>query len=273
MKKILLCCLLSVFCLTSCAKDEDKSETSSDLLTFSDEFTGSNLDTSKWMYRELGTLRNDAWYVKNAVTLEEGNLKISVYSTKESDGTYKHYAGMIATQGLFLQKHGYFESKIKFVTQSGEWGAFWLQSPTMGKTGMSDEEAGSEIDIVEHRVVDNKGQNMSNLLIQTIHWGGYGANHKSKSFQKNNTGINNGYHTYALEWTDDAYIFYLDGVETHRFDKIGNIPVSQTKEYIILSCEARNGSWAGNIPVAGYGKNECYMLVDYVRVYSANPYK
>ena len=213
------------------------------------------------------------WYVTDAVTLEDGNLKISVYSTKESDGTYKHYAGMIATQGLFSQKHGYFESKIKFVTKSGEWGAFWLQSPTMGKTGLTDEEAGEEIDIVEHRVSDQKGSDVSNLLIQTIHWGGYGANHKSNSFQRNNTGINVGFHTYGFEWTENAYIMYLDGVETHRWEKNGSVPISQTGEYIILSCEARNASWAGNIPADGYKKGECYMLVDYVRVYSRNPYK
>ncbi len=273
MKKFFLCCVLLSSILTSCAKEEEQGQNTGSLMTFSDEFTGNTLDTNKWMYRELGKLRNDAWYVKDAVTLENGNLKISVYSTKESDGTYKHYTGMLATQGLFLQKHGYFESKIKFVTQPGEWGAFWLQSPTMGKTGMTDEEAGEEIDIVEHRVVDQNKKDVSNLLIQTIHWGGYGANHKSSSFQRNNTGINTGYHIYALEWTENAYIMYLDGVETHRWDRTGNVPVSQTKEYIILSCEARNGSWAGSIPDEGYKKDECYMLVDYVRVYSENPYK
>jgi len=271
----LLFCLLAASFLTSCAKaseDEDIKKDST-LLTFSDEFSGNSLDMNKWMYRGLGILRNDAWYVTDAVTLEDGNLKISVYSTKESDGTYKHYAGMIATQGLFSQKHGYFESKIKFVTKSGEWGAFWLQSPTMGKTGLTDEEAGEEIDIVEHRVSDQKGSDVSNLLIQTIHWGGYGANHKSNSFQRNNTGINVGFHTYGFEWTENAYIMYLDGVETHRWEKNGSVPISQTGEYIILSCEARNASWAGNIPADGYKKGECYMLVDYVRVYSRNPYK
>jgi len=273
MKKVLLSCILTVSFFSSCAKNDEENKNIENLLTFSDEFTETNLDISKWMYRELGTKRNDAWYVKDAVSIEDGNLKISVYSKKESDGTIKHYAGMIATQGLFLQKQGYFESRIKFKTESGEWGAFWLQSPNMGKEGLSDEDAGTEIDVVEHRVVDQSGKDVSNLLSHTIHWGGYGVNHKSVNFQKNSSGIANGYHIYAVEWTENAYIFYLDGVETHRWERTNEVPISQTPEYIILSCEAHDSSWAGNIPSIGYKEGECYMLVDYVRVYLKNPYK
>ena len=51
-------------------------------------------------------------------------------------------------------------------------------------------------------------------------------------------------------------------------------PVSARSEYLLLSSEVENGSWAGNIPTGGYGSESASatnMQVDYVRAYALAP--
>lgn len=75
-----------------------------------------------------------------------------------------------------------------------------------------------------------------------------------------------GYHIYGLLWTPEEYIFYIDGEESWRIAK----GVSHTPEYIILSTEIQDESWAGDIPKKGYGsfdETSNIMYVDYVRVF------
>jgi beta-glucanase (GH16 family) len=83
-------------------------------------------------------------------------------------------------------------------------------------------------------------------------------------------GANSGnYHLYTLEWTPTYYRFYVDGVKTWDF----SATVSQKAEFIILSSEVKNyaaGSWAGPIPVGGFGTKKTsstIMKVDYVKYY------
>ena len=97
-------------------------------LVWHDEFSGPKLDMKKWAYRELGK-REHAVVTKEAVKLDgKGSLHLTTF---EKNGTL--YTGMIGTQGLFQQKYGYFEARIRFQRLQGHHGAFWLQSPTYGK--------------------------------------------------------------------------------------------------------------------------------------------
>ncbi len=70
--------------------------------------------------------------------------------------------------------------------------------------------------------------------------------------------IYNTFNTYGLEWTEDEYIFYINGVETARsaFSK----GVSTAFEEVIVSLE---------IPVTvSHGKDfTTSMLVDYVKIW------
>lgn len=68
-----------------------------------------------------------------------------------------------------------------------------------------------------------------------------------------------GWHTYALEWTAEEYIWYIDGTETWRSDESG---VCSKPGYLILSTEF--GSWAS--PVIKDELPDCCRF-DYVKVY------
>jgi beta-glucanase (GH16 family) len=235
-------------------------------LQWSDEFTGTSLDTSKWTVH-TGS-RRDAVNTADAISVGGGHLTITTYT---SGGT--NYTGFLGTKEHFQATYGYWEARINFQDSPGEWSAFWDQSPTMGNPLGNPAVAGTEIDTVEHRVTDGS-RDISNQAQSTIHWDGYGANHQSvTSGLRNNPGgtsLQGNFHLYALQWSPSAYQFYIDGIQIWSTSRA----VSQRSEYIFLTSEVQNHSWAGNIPSGGYGSlttSHTKMMVSYVRVYEQLP--
>jgi beta-glucanase (GH16 family) len=239
-------------------------------LTFSDEFGGTTLDATKWIHRAPGP-RNDGFNTQNAVSVGGGLLTIKTYSEA---GT--NFTGMIATQTRFEQTYGYFEARARFHTTSGQWGAFWLQSPTIGFPVGDPEHAGVEMDIFEHRardpfdgLVDPKADT-ADRSHQALVWNGYGRDSKSKAnLTPPLPGLaNDTWHTFGLSWGTNGYGFYYDD----HLVWSETSPVSRRSQYIILSSEVWH-AFAGPIPPGGYGSlatSTTDMQIDYIRVYQ-NP--
>ncbi len=231
-------------------------------LVWADEFNGATLDTSKWNYWLAGP-RRDAINTASAVSVSSGKLVITTYT---ASGT--HYTGMIATDNKFRTKFGYWEASIDWNDAPGMWSAYWMQSPTMGADISDPVTSGCEIDIAEHRSIDSGGTDISGKVQANIHWNGYGAAHQSQGSGNVGSGLNAGLHTYGFKWTASAYDFTIDGVTKWTG---GSSPVSHSTEFMILSSEVDNGSWAGDIPAGGYGSlgtSTTKMTVDYVRYYA-----
>jgi beta-glucanase (GH16 family) len=235
-------------------------------LVWNDEFAGNALDGSRWTAR--GGARRSAVNTPDAVTVADGILTITTYTEA---GT--HYTGFIDTAGTYEPVAGYLEARIRFVPTAGEWGAFWLQSPTMGNPVGNAALAGTEIDIAEHRARDQAGADITNTYVMNLHWDGYGASHQTAGATSkppaSGVPLAGNWHVYALLWTPDAYVFYLDGVEQWR----SSDGLSARGEYIRLTCEVLDRGWAGSIPAAGYGSRTASttrMQVDWVRVWQAS---
>jgi beta-glucanase (GH16 family) len=165
---------------------------------------------------------------------------------------------MISTQGLFETTYGYFECCMKMQTCSGHWSAFWINTPTMGKPEKDPAQAGVEIDVIEYL---RNGQ-YADKAQHTIHW-----DHKTPSYQRDfksvvMPSIGKGFHTFGVEWTEDALIFFDDGKETWRTTKA----IPKRDQYMILSLEV--GKWADDISKAPLPDS---LVVDYVRVYKKKP--
>ena len=236
-------------------------------LLWHDEFDGAALDTSRWAVY-VGP-RRDARNAAEAVSVADGVLTITTYT---DSGT--HFTGFLDTAGKFLTTYGWFEARMRFESSPGEWGAFWLNSPGMGRPVGDPSAAGAEIDVVEHRARDSAGADISNRYVINVHWDGYGADHKhAGGGGAPATGaapLQGAWHVYALRWTADGYAFYLDGVEQWA-TRSG---VSRRPEFIKLSCEVQDRSWAGSVPPGGYGSRErsaTRMQVDWVRVWQEAP--
>jgi beta-glucanase (GH16 family) len=247
-------------------------------LVWSDEFDGTSLDTTKWMYRlYFWQTRHETWTTEGAALDGKGNLVLKVY---EKDG--KFYSSTLQTGSMyldrpgksngkhlpwpvgkietpkFMHKYGYYEIRCLLPEKSdGWWPAFWIQSPCIGST-LNPGISGVEIDIMEYFKRDE--QTRSAVL-----WNGYGPHGTgSCSCDKPRPGISKGYHTFGVDWTPTGdYIFYIDGKEHWRF----NGPVSNIDEFILISTECagyREGIFS---PLLKKENLPDHFIVDYVRVF------
>jgi beta-glucanase (GH16 family) len=233
-------------------------------LAWFDEFESLHLDGSKWKHWLEGR-RRDAVNTPGAVTIEDGFLVITTYT--EGGVTY---TGMISTEGLFETAYGYWEAALSFQDAPATFSDFWLHSPTIGVPHDDPTAAGVEIDIVEHREFDNDGQNIGGHSSINLHWGGYEEHHDGDGFFTANHQLSMGFHVYGLEWTEDAYKFFVDGklVWTHHKT------ISRRPQFAVLSTEVEHLLWSGPVPENGYGdrkSSRTKMLVDYVRYYVKQP--
>lgn len=218
------------------------------LLTFSDDFNGDKLDTSKWsLCPEWERFEGNYWSNKHVKT--DGNGQLMLYAGEEGD---VYSSGAIRTHGKFNQTYGYFEIRCKLQTEPGFWGAFWLMGYNVGKVGNGGKD-GAEIDIFESAYLNSSSVN------HAIHWDGYGSEHKSTSQKTTIPDLYTGFHTFALEWNKDEYIFYVDNIMTWRTNAGG---ICEVPLYLKITTEV--GSWAGDISKANL---PAAMVIDYVRVY------
>lgn len=215
-------------------------------LAWGDEFDGTTLDASKWDVPP-DAVRRDGWWMRKAIELDgQGHL---VMRTFAEDG--KYIDGCVRTLGKFERAYGLYVARIRLQRQPGHWPAFWLMGRTVGRVGDGGRD-GTEIDIMEKPWLDDR-------VNHALHWDGYGREHKSDKKVAAVPGLMHGFHTYALWWSPEEYVFYVDGQETWR-TKAGG--VCQAPLYIKLSDEI--GTWGGDIKTA---KLPDEFLVDYVRVY------
>ncbi len=223
-------------------------------LIWGDEFDGVKLDESKW--RRLGPYKAfGGWIVPEAVFLDgRGHLVIKVF---ERNGEF--FGGMVASQGKFEHKYGFWVARCKLPKEQGHFPAFWIWSsaliPGSPKSKVGGPECGTEIDVMEWWAV------RPNRVHHTLHWIERGGRRRSLSRSVDIPGIAEGFHLFGVEWTPDEYIFYVDGRETWRT----NVAVSHVPEFACLSDHISKPSpWAGDIRKA---KLPDFFVVDFVRVY------
>lgn len=245
-------------------------------LTWADEFDGDSLDLSKWNgsgYADGATvLRRGGYWNNKLATVENGSLHIATkYYPDGIDGNGKSgwYTCGISTSNSFRQKYGYFECRCILPKGTGQWAAFW-----MGCEGVADTQSngakGAEIDIFESPYYYLGGTD-KNSVSSKLHINGYGPEMKSEDVSFARVLGNDPYeeyNTYGLEWNEDSYIFYINGIETGRSD----FGVSKAPEWLILSVEVggNNAQPADNWAGAAIDKNTDELtdfIIDYVRVY------
>lgn len=245
-------------------------------LVWADEFEGDTLDTDVWSghYFNDGTaMRKGGYWNMDFATVKDGNLHISTKYYPDGyngNGIAGWYTCAIDTQETFSQTYGYFEVRCILPKGAGAWSAFWLMPDQVANIDGSGKD-GAEIDIYESPFFSESTSLSRNRVSSAIHFDGYGDAHQSKTVCKPYIFINNpyeNYNTYGLEWNEDEYIFYVNGIETGRTSFGGT---SQVDEWLILSVEiggadgVATDSWAGNALTPDIQVTD--FIVDYVRVY------
>ena len=225
------------------------------MLSFEDDFNGSELDPTRWErcpeYHRQDL--NNYWDDSMSYLDSEGNLILEMSYDAEGD---RYLSGAVRTRGIFEQAYGYFEIRCKVNTVENYWTAFWL----MGDSVNSEENGGvdgTEIDIMETPHPENK------VVNHTLNWDGYADAHKALGKQVVYDVYDGEYHTFSLLWTQSEYVFYIDATETWRTNAAEAEGICEVPLYAKISCEM--GSWAGKPDPNAL---PAYMTVDYVRIYA-----
>ena len=231
-------------------------------LVFEDNFDGTELDTDIWEFRANGA-RRGGFNAPSQVEVRDGNLVITAeYLT---DGAYGEgwYAGMIKLKERYCK--GYFEIRCIANKGRGFWSAYWLQADgsytaSISKGGIG----GAEIDIFES--ANNESSFVNDAVTHAIHCAGVDG--IEDGFQSMSLGgfygnnIYEEYNTYAVEWNEEEYIFYVNGIETRR-SSYGN-GVSEVPEEVIVSLEIPTAEELDELDKDEYVSE---FIVDYVRIY------
>ena len=239
---------------------------------WADEFDGDALDPAKW-HLAYGPQVRGGWWSLDMCEVKDGSLTIqTAYQAEGLDGLPPgYYSCGISTQGLFEQAHGYFEARCILPRGTGQWSAFWMNCD--GMSGVDDSgRDGAEIDIMESPYYFLPGC-LGKLISSNVHVDGYGGDLKSRNTAR---AIVPGdpyreFHTYGLEWNENEYIFYVDGIQTGKSSFKGT---SLVPEFLLLSVEvsgengvpAKKFFWGGDLK-----KNKelpSAFVIDYVRVWA-----
>lgn len=234
-------------------------------LTFGDEFDSLDLystwkPTDQWGNRYLSGNSELQLYVDpkykglglNPFSINDGVLTIKAAKSGGNASTLgKQYtSGMLSSHGTggFSQQYGYFEMRAQLPAGKGMWPAFWLLSDS-GKWP-------PELDVMESI------GSLDNYAVQSIH---------SKDGNKGKTtwtseNLQQGFHTYGMNWTADTITYYIDGQEKAKYATPSDM---HGKMHMLLNL-AVGGSWPGS-PDSTTDWSKTNYKIDYVRVYSDDP--
>lgn len=228
-------------------------------LVLYDEFDKDTLDLSTWEYRHSGPLPlRDGFNHPNQVSVSNGNL---VITGEYLNGEYGEgwYSGAI--RPIERYAYGYFEIKCIPNDSPFFWSAFWLQSNNSYSHDLSQGGVnGAEIDIFESYKTNLFG--LKNAIFSTVYCNGTNRNpdkiDKERVTKVYVPSLRTDYNTFGLMWTEEEYIFYVNGVETGR-TSFGKGTSTQAEE-IIVSLE---------IPKKVLLKKDVttQFTVDYVKIY------
>jgi len=262
---IVAACALDAGCNQS---EEVVSPPESWTLTMSDEFDGPEgapPNPAIWTY-DIG---GDGWgnnqlefntdRPENVSLDGEGHLRIVARAESYMGNDYT--SGRIKTQGLFEQKHGRFEARIKLPEGQGFWPAFWMLGSNIEEVPWP---GCGEIDILEHQGLRPE------RVFASLHGPGYsGANPISGDFSlPDGESFADDFHVFAVDWDPSRITFSVDDEVYHAVNstevRIFGDWVFNQDFFVILNL-AVGGNLGG--PVGPDTVFPSQMLIDYVRIF------
>jgi beta-glucanase (GH16 family) len=245
---------------------------------WSDEFSGSTLDGSKWSFdtsrNKVGWFNGELQYYSadrpQNLRLEDGKLIIEARKDGDSlsklpDWGGEHYSSAkIDSRGKASFRYGFVEVRAKLPCAVGTWPAIWMMPE-----GSDPWPEGGEIDIMEQVGAE------PNLIYSTLHTKAY--NHTigtQRSAQRPVASSCSAFHRYQLDWRPDVITIGVDGrgILRHRrqpTDGMAEWPFDRPFDLIINL--AIGGDWASQKGIDDAALPQ-RMEVDYVRVWQSLPH-
>lgn len=232
----------------------------SPVLIWAEEFNGTKLNNEYWSFQlgdgcpNLCGWGNDEKqiYTNTNHRIEQGVLVIE--ARKEPN---RYTSTRISTKGKKEFKYGKIEARIQLPIGAGMWPAFWMLGANIDQVKWP---KCGEIDILEY--AGNEPQQVHTSLHTYASFGNTINTQKTKIKD-----IENGFHHYAVDWSEEAINFLIDDQIVYTFNpknRSENVWPFDQPFYILL-----------NLAVGGnFGNQEVddrifpqEMKIDYIRVY------
>lgn len=182
--------------------------------------------------------------------------QLKIHMKKGADGKWR--SGLLSAvdyqnRGFAQAGGGWFGCRMKVPDVDGTWPAFWLGSMDYAD-GLQ-----HEIDIIEYYGHANTGY-FVNCHIWDKNPGKPLEFHKQAVVHVPAGSLSTGFHTFSAMVLPGEVVFYLESVEVARM----TVPASfYEKKFFPMVNLAAGGGW----PITNL--QDCYMVVDYIRVYKA----
>ena len=221
-------------------------------LVWSDDFSGSSLDSTKWTTENAMGASDITYDNSKYMKVENGTLHFKAGTTSSWGGTRFATTHSVVTKNLMAYKYGYLEMRAKVPYSHGAWPSFWMKAhPNLEQTTWM-----SEIDIFE--VFPSKEGLAPISCIHKWTWSGGGATTPHAQYDvyrwQNNRrydfpvteNLSDEYHVYGFEWTHDEMKFYVDGCryctidlndDYYKKDNLAGMDGYRTFHYILLNNE------------------------------------
>lgn len=232
-------------------------------LVFEDDFNGDSLDTDNWAIRYSGVGHTTIGSASQ-VSIKNGNLRLALDYLEDGEYGEGWYVGDICLKQQYLR--GYFEIKARvFPNESNThdvWSAFWLTNDHAYDAQISQGGVGAvELDIMECFTPLTEPGVIPNCATQAIWCNGVDGD--DENVDGRNLGhyrIKEGqYNTFGFLWTEDEYVWYVNGVETVRTSYVNG--VCQVPEIVVLSLASPS------YPIRREHDDGGEYLIDYIRIY------
>ena len=231
-------------------------------LAWSDEFSGTELNTNYWNY-DLGGggWGNNEWqdYRVDNAGVADGYLTIT--AKQESSGGYT--SSRIKTQGLINFQYGRVDIRAKLPRGQGIWPALWALGSNFSEVGWPDS---GEIDIME--MVGGAGK--EDTVHGTVHWNAdFSANPYAHAYvggEFTGEDFSTDFNLFSIIRTENHIKWYVNNILYYQFaiDDSATLAAFRKPFFLIFNV-AVGGIWPGYPDATTTFPQK--MLVDYVRVF------
>jgi len=253
-------------------------------LVWSDEFNapaGMPPDPAKWNYDlgggGWGNYEIETYTNSTANVFHDGNGNLVIRAIRDAAGNYT--SARLQTGGSGASTHttdlswqfGRIEARIKLPFGQGVWPAFWMLGENIGTAGWP---TCGEVDIME-----NFGTYHNNLAINngTAHGPGYSGTNgigKTLTLPSGET-VESDFHIYGIEWSPDSVEWFVDHARYFKLTP-ASLPrntrwVFNAPFFILLNLAIGGPKTFLGTPSPNAPFPPQDMLIDYVRVYQAEP--
>lgn len=233
-------------------------------LVWNDEFDGSEIDESNWVFETgngcpnlCGWGNNELQYYRQEnAWIEEDALVIEARDESFQGSGYT--SARLKTQGKHSFRYGRVDIRALLPEGQGIWPALWMLGSNISSVGWP---ACGEIDIMEKI----GGEGRENEVHGTLHWDTDGHAYTGGSYTLGSGDFSDEYHVFSIEWDQTSIRWFVNNIQFHEIDiSATHMSEFQENQFFIFNV-AVGGTWPGSPDMTTVFPQQ--MKVDYIRVF------